>query len=163
MNVSDPAAVDPKMTANLLQEHGITATGSLVRVYMFWHAVRRPAQCTLCRRAKSSQTLLPDRAAATAIVSCPAPALPRDEVTSVTQLQSEDCGRATQGLSFDADVSSEDAEVVERGKARLRQALQVRCRPSAARNHRRSAACGHCRVCKDRALQNRLCTRINLL
>ena len=31
MNVSDPAAVDPKMTANLLQEHGITATGSLVR------------------------------------------------------------------------------------------------------------------------------------
>ena len=32
-----------------------------------------------------------------------------------------------QGLSFDADVSSEDAEVVERGKARLRQALQVCC------------------------------------
>jgi len=30
VNISDPAAVDPKMTANLLQEHGITATGSLV-------------------------------------------------------------------------------------------------------------------------------------
>lgn len=30
-----------------------------------------------------------------------------------------------QGLSFDTDVSSEDAETVERGKTLLRQALKV--------------------------------------
>ena len=34
-------------------------------------------------------------------------------------------GRFVQGLTFDTDVSSEDPETVEKGKAVLRQALKV--------------------------------------
>ena len=45
-----------------------------------------------------------------------------------------------QGLSFKADVSSEDAEVVEAGKARLRQALKVRITASLVGAHRFATA-----------------------
>jgi len=137
VNVSDPAAVDPKMTANLLQEHGITATGSLVRFVCLSVPSANQDSAHTSRRSKPSQTPLPDRATCGAHIGHALPAVPCDHIASVVHLLTEGCSCVAQGLSFDADVSSEDAEVVERGKARLRQALQVCCWPSAARRRRK--------------------------
>ena len=57
VNVSDPASVDPAMTAALLDANGITATGSLVRLSVY-------SQCSCCSLAVraphlSSQALPP--------------------------------------------------------------------------------------------------------
>ena len=120
------------MTKSLLEAQGITATGSLVcTATLHGRCLRRLTTtivwapkvaklhndfCMLSRKSQGAMGRPPSTYHAS---------IANNLTGRGFGISNSAAMRYAQGLSFDADPSSEDSKVVEAGKARLRQALQV--------------------------------------